>query len=385
MLNKSFQTEFELLKSQGLARKVHPTDTAGIINLSSNDYLGLSKHPDVIAAAEKAVTKFGTGGTSSRLLAGTGPLHESLEKKLASFLTKEAALVFSSGYHVNTGILPALTNVEDLILYDRLCHASIIDGVRLSRCLQFSFDHNDMADLENQLKKRAAGRRRIWIVTEGFFSMDGDAPPLKDIVALAGRWGASIYLDEAHSFGVVGPKGRGWAAQEGLLDRVDVFVGTLSKTLGSQGGFVAGQRLLIDLLVSKCRSFMYTTALAPACIAAALRSLELLPSVDDRRKKISDDAEKIRVSLRQSGLDCMRSISPIIPVWTGSIEDTRRLSEHLLSHGFFVPSIRPPTVSPGEGRVRLSISYENVKEGVGKIIEAFSVYSKAGELSGQKN
>jgi 7-keto-8-aminopelargonate synthetase-like enzyme len=169
------------------------------------------------------------------------------------------------------------------------------------------------------------------------------------------------------------------------VDRVDVFVGTLSKTLGSQGGFVAGQRLLIDLLVSKCRSFMYTPALAPACIAAALRSLELLPSVDDRRKKISDDAEKIRVSLRQSGLDCMRSISPIIPVWTGSIEDTRRLSEHLLSHGFFVPSIRPPTVSPGEGRVRLSISYENVKEGVGKIIEAFSVYSKAGELSGQKN
>lgn len=374
MLDETFQKEWDDLKARGLARSLSPSSQRNIENLSSNDYLGLSKHLDVIAAAKAALEQHGTGGTSSRLLAGTGAVHEELEKNLATFLQKDVALVFSSGYHTNTGLLPALTTTEDFIFFDRLCHASIIDGVRLSKAAFSAFEHNDLADLERKLKKRAGSRRRVWIVTEGFFSMDGDAPPIRDLVSLAKQNRALTYIDEAHSLGLVGPDGRGWAAEQGILADIDVFVGTLSKSLGSQGGFVATSRLIADLLITKSRSFIYTTALAPACAAAANASLALLPAMRARAKKIMNDAHQLRQALRKNNFDCLKSVSPIVPVWTGTLEETRNLSEHLLSRGFFVPSIRPPTIPVGEGRVRLSISYENVKNGTSRIADAFAAY-----------
>lgn len=380
----AFAAELESLEKQGLARSLSSTKD-NIVNLSSNDYLALSKHGQVIASADEAVQNFGTGGTSSRLMAGTNALHQNLETRLASFLDKEAALVFSSGYHTNTGVLPALAGPEDLILFDRLSHASIIDGIRLSRATFFGFEHNDLEDLENQLKKRAAGRRHVWIVTEGYFSMDGDAPPLREIVDLADRTNALVYLDEAHSLGVTGPQGRGLAAREKVLSRIDVFVGTLSKSLGSQGGFVAATKVVINLLLSKCRSFKYTTALAPACAASASTALRLLPQMEDRREKIFTAAETLRYLLKNLGFDTLKSCSPIVPVWTGDVEATRKLSEHLFSCGFFVPSIRPPTVPVGEGRVRLSMTYDNIGD-VEKIANAFARYSKTpGVKLGSKN
>ena len=369
-MKKELEADLNELRAKGLARSLRVRDQADLVNFSSNDYLGLSMHPSVIAAATQALTQFGAGGTASRLLAGTLPPHSELEAALARFLSKEAALVFSSGYHANTGIIPALLGVGDIVFFDRLSHASIIDGVRLSGATFSAFHHNDMNDLSARLKKSRSKGRRALVVTEGFFSMDGDRPPLKDVVRLAREWDAWVYLDEAHSLGVTGPEGKGLAAEEGLLGEIDVHVGTLSKTLGSQGGFVAGSRLLVDTLISRCRSLAYTTALAPANAAAALQALRLLPDLTDSRQELSHASDLIRSALKAMEYNCLQSASPIVPVLVGSVEATRTLSDYLLSQGFFVPSIRPPTVPVGEGRVRLSISLPVLKH-VNNLIEAF--------------
>ncbi len=369
-MKRELQDELDDLKAKGLARSLRVKDAAGLINFSSNDYLGLTRHPRVVAAGIAALEKYGTGGGASRLLAGTTAAHTDLEQTLAAFLSKEAALAFSSGYHANTGIIPALVSSQDFVFFDRLAHASIIDGVRLSGAPFSAFDHNDVLDLEVALKKRRAKGRRALVITEGIFSMDGDRPPLADIVRVARAHNAWVYLDEAHSLGVVGPDGRGWAAESGVLSDIDIHVGTLSKTLASQGGFVAGSRELIDLLITRCRSFAYTTALAPASAAAALEALRLLPSIESERRRLIDASSALRSGLRALGYDCLRSDSPIIPVLTGSVEATKALSEYLLSRGFFVPSIRPPTVPVGEGRVRLSVSTP-VIEHLNSLLNAF--------------
>lgn len=380
---EQFETELAELRQAGLARELR-MDAEGLINLSSNDYLGLSSHPDVIAAAVAALKRWGTGGTSSRLLAGTFEAHRALEKSLALALGKEAALVFSSGYHANTGILPALANASDLIVFDRLSHASLIDGVKLSGASFAPFKHNDAADLERVLSLKAGGRRRVFVVTEGIFSMDGDRPPLKEICATSRRHGAFVYLDEAHSFGVVGPSGLGLAARLGVSGLVDLHVGTLSKTLGSQGGFVAASRTLVDLLTTRARSFLFTTALAPACAAAAAQALALFPAMDDRRAALDRDASDLRERLKSLGFDTLTSDSAIVPVWTGSVEETARLSSHLLSKGFFVPSIRPPTVPQGEGRVRLSLTHREDRRWLTSLAAAFESFDGRPQRTGER-
>ena len=367
------RVELSRLDADGL-RRVLVHRNGDVINLSSNDYLGLSRHPDVIGAAVAATQSLGTGAGASRLLGGTSAPHDELESAVASFLGREAALVFPSGYHVNTGLLPALVGAGDIVFFDRLCHASLIDGVRLSGARFAAFDHNDMNDLEAQLKKRRSSRRRAVIATEGFFSMDGDLPPLAELVSLARTWNALLYVDEAHSFGLTGPDGRGVAAQAGLLPQIDLFVGTLSKTLGSQGGFVAGSRPLIDWLISRCRSFLFTTGLAPAAAASATKALDLLPTMENRRRRVQLEAENFRRDLQRRGFDTLASASPIVPVWTGDVGAGRALSSHLLSKGFFVPSIRPPTVPNGEGRVRLSITWDVTQNGLDALRQAFADY-----------
>lgn len=366
----NFENDLYELDAKGLRRELPKLDPS-IVNLSSNDYLGLSTHQNVANAAKDAIDRFGVGGTSSRLLAGTFDPHRELEAALAGFLGKEAALVFSSGYHLNTGVIPTLLSAADIVFFDRLSHASIIDGVRLSGAAFASFDHNDAEDLEQKLKKRRSKGQKAIVVTEGFFSMDGDRGALKEIVAVAHANDAWVYLDEAHSFGLVGKDGRGLADHEGVLNQIDIFAGTLSKTLGSQGGFVAGSQSLIDYLVSRCRSFIYTTALAPAMPAAALAALALFPSMEDRRWQVMNASAHLRNALLKLGFNTLKSDSPIVPVLTGTVEATKRLSDHLLSQGFFVPSIRPPTVSVGEGRVRLSVTFPVVDKLDG-LIKAFS-------------
>lgn len=379
----SFTQELDDLRRKGLARRLRD-DARDLVNLSSNDYLGLSRHPDVVAAACDAARAWGTGGTSSRLLAGTFDVHRTLERELAAVLGKEAALVFSSGYHANTGILPALAGAEDLIVFDRLSHASIIDGVRLSGAATAPYFHNDPESLDRLLARRRPGKRRAFVVTEGIFSMDGDRGALKGICDVARHHDALVYLDEAHSFGVIGPDGRGAAVEAGLSARIDLHVGTLSKSLASQGGFVAARRDIVELLTTRTRSFLFTTALAPASAAAALAALRLLPSMGGRREAIGNDARDMRAKLRDAGFDTMLSESPIVPVWTGSVEETRRLSDHLFAKGFFVPSIRPPTVSPGEGRVRLSLTYRDDRRWMADLIAAFESFDGRPHRQGER-
>jgi 8-amino-7-oxononanoate synthase len=369
-LNGQLAGELELLKNKGLARTVRSREAAQLINFSSNDYLGLSRHPEVVEAAAAALAEWGVGGTASRLLAGTTPPHAQLEQALASFLGRESALVFSSGYHVNTGVIPALVSAQDVVFFDRLAHASIIDGIRLSGARIAPFDHNDVAHLREQVAKHRAKGRRALLITEGIFSMDGDRAPLADLVQVARQHDIALYLDEAHSLGVVGENGRGEAARQNVLPDVEVLVGTLSKTLGSQGGFVAGSKTLIDFLVSRCRSFAYTTALAPALASAAETALRLSISMDAERARLDQSGTRLRRALTDRGRNCLASDSQIIPVLTGSVENTKELSEHLLSQGFFVPSIRPPTVPAGEGRVRLSLSLP-VLDHVDALVSAF--------------
>lgn len=377
---RDFKAELNDLDEKGLRRKIFDR-AAHVINFSSNDYLGLSRHPTVIRAATAAIETYGAGGTSSRLLAGTTRLHRSLETALASFFQKEAALVFSSGYHANTGTLPALVGRGDAVFFDRLCHASIIDGVKLSGARFFAFDHNDPAHAEALLRKNRSHYRRALVVSEGIFSMDGDIGRLPELGEAAHRWEALFYVDEAHAIGMLGPSGRGAAAETGCLASVDVFVGTLSKALGSQGGFVAGRSDVIDWLVSRARSFAYTTALSPGSAGAAMAALNLVPALDSVRRKIFDASALLRTRLRSMGFDTLTSASQIVPVRTGGVEATRRLADHLLSRNYFVPSIRPPTVPVGEGRVRLSVC-DGVAGDVNGLLAAFLAYTeqpKAGE------
>jgi 8-amino-7-oxononanoate synthase len=371
---ESYEDELRTLESKGLKRSVKDRALFKGVNLSSNDYLGLSMDASLQEAAEQAIRSYGTGGTASRLLAGTSKIHLELEAELAKFLGKEAALVFSSGYHTNTGLIPALAGIGDVVFIDRLCHASILDGIKLSNARFYTFKHNNPDDLEQLLNDRRKEYKRAIVVTEGVFSMDGDQPDLKRLSALAHEHDALLYVDEAHSFGVFGLNGRGWASEQGVLDQVDVFVGTLSKTLASQGGFVAANKTLIDYFTTKSRSFIYTTALAPACAGAALAALRRLPIFESRRKFLLKTAAQVSARLAELGYRVLSSGSQIIPVWTGDIEATQKLSQHLFDQGFFVPSIRPPTIPAGEGRVRLSITHDVAARGIENLIKAFERY-----------
>ncbi len=383
-MENSFQEELLDLEKKGLRRSLSDRHQVETVNLSSNDYLGLSDDPFVQERAAKAIRDFGTGGTSSRLLAGTSSLHRELENKLATFFSKEAALVFSSGYHVNIGALPVLAGAGDIIFVDRLCHASILDGVKLSDARFATFGHNNLEDLSSLLSERRHKYRRAWVVTEGIFSMDGDCPPLQKLIELAHKHDALVYFDEAHSIGLYGPQGKGWAASQGLLDSIDVFVGTFSKSLASQGGFIASNGTIIDLLISRCRSFIYTTALAPAAAGAALGALERWPALDDRRKLLIDWGNDLRSELKNLGFNTGPSQSQIVPVMTGDVAATQKLSAHLLTHGFFVPSIRPPTVPVGEGRVRLSLTVGAAEKAKRGLIQAFASFTDRPQGKPQK-
>jgi 8-amino-7-oxononanoate synthase len=383
-MTMDFQNELDQLDASGLRRFLFLKDAVDAVNFSSNDYLGLSHHPKVQAAAIEAIQKFGTGGASSRLLAGTLSVHSELENSLASFLSKEAALVYSSGYHTNTGILPVLAQAGDVVFVDRLSHASLLDGIKLSSARFFTFDHNDMDDLERLLKNKRPDYKQAFVVTEGIFSMDGDTSPIKQIISHAHAHAAFVYLDEAHSFGLLGKNGQGLAAQEDVLSDVDILVGTLSKVLGSQGGFVAGSKSLIDLLISRSRSFLFTTALAPSCAAAAAAALRLLPDMDGSREKLMCASQNFQQQLIDDGYTIANAgqATQIIPVWTGDVATTKKLSDHLLSKGFFVPSIRPPTVPRGEGRVRLSITTDVMDLSLKRLTQAFQSYAERPQKKG---
>ena len=371
----------ELARRQaaGLARRLRPIDGAQdtwvtvdgrrALLLCSNNYLGLATHPAVREAASRAAAEYGVGAGASRLISGSMRLHHDLEARLANFKSTEAALLFNSGYHANIGAIAALVGDGDAVFSDALNHASIIDGCRLSRARVLVYPHNDAAALDELLARNPARRRLV--VTESIFSMDGDTAPLAQICDVAERHDAMVMVDEAHATGVIGPHGAGVVAAMGLQQRVTLQMGTLGKALGAFGAFVAGRRVVVDLLVNTARSFVYTTALPPPVVAAASAAVEIVTSGQQLQQRLTDNARRLSQGLRQIGLRVPESPAHIIPVLIGDAAATMRISERLLAAGVFVQGIRPPTVPPDTGRLRVTVMSTHTADDVAFALAAF--------------
>lgn len=380
---RQFEQELDALKQQSLLRKlreIHSTmgtamTYAGriLVNFSSNDYLGLAGEPFLREAAKKAIDDYGIGAGASRLVCGTLAPHVELEEKLALFKGTEAALTFSSGYATALGTLSALVGKDDVIILDKLAHASLIDGARLSGAVLRVFPHNDVAKLESHLEwaRQAHPDARVVVVTESIFSMDGDRAPLAEIVAAKDRHGALLLVDEAHAVGVVGSNGRGLAELLGVAGRVDIQMGTLSKAIGVSGGYICGRRALIDWLINRARSFVYSTAVPPAVAAAALASIEFLssPEGEARRRQLWENLKVLAAGL-PPGLTPEKLRSAIVPVMLGEEERALAASKMFFDRGFFVPAIRYPTVARGTARLRLTISAAHQPEEIQAVTEA---------------
>ncbi len=338
------------------------------LNFSSNDYLGLANDPHLKQAATRAVEKFGVGTGASRLICGTQSPHVALEKKIAAFKRKEAALVFSSGYAANVGTITALVNREDVILCDKLNHASIIDAARLSGATLRVYPHGNLKKLRSLLSNSSRFRRRL-IVTETVFSMDGDLVPLAEIVQLKENFGSWLLIDEAHATGIFGSHQRGIAELVGVEEQVEITMGTLSKALGTMGGYVAGSHQLIDLLVNRARSFIYSTAPPPSVCAAAEAAIQIIEREPQRRDKLLNNVKLLRAGLRELGLPIPLGESPIIPVVLGNPAVATAAARRLFEAGIFVPAIRPPTVPRGQARLRLVVSSAHTHQQISRLIE----------------
>lgn len=318
-----------------------------VLVFCSNDYLGLAAHPELRAALAAPTAEL--GATASRLIAGTRPAHHALEARLAAFVEQPAALLFSTGYAANVGALSALIGAEDVAFSDRLNHASVIDGLRLARGATHVYAHADPDDLE-RLLRRHRGTGAAWIVTDAVFSMDGDLAPLTELRRLADRYGAYLYVDEAHALGVLGA-GRGLAIDEDA--RADVVVGTLGKAFGVAGAFVAGPRSLRTYLENRARSYVFSTAPPLPLLAATDRALDLVRDASQRRARLRRLADQLRAGLRQQGHDVRMDPTPIVPLPVGAPEQAMALERALLERGLYARGIRPPTVPPGTSRLRL--------------------------------
>ena len=328
-------------------------DGREVLLLCSNNYLGLADHPSVRRAAAEAAMRWGTGAGASRLISGNMTLHRRLEERLADFHHTETALLFGSGYLANTGTIAALTRAGEVVFSDELNHASIVDGCRLSRAETFVYRHADPEHLAWGLQ-RAEGRGSL-IVTDGVFSMDGDVAPIPDLVELARRHDCRLMVDEAHAIGAIGPRGDGAVAESGLGEEVDVITGTLGKALGSYGAYVCAGREITELLLNAARPFIFSTALPPPSVAAAIASLKIIDARPERIDRLRRNGDMMRRELAAYGLDPGESRTQIIPVVVGSAEDAVELSERALERGVFAQAIRPPTVPEGTSRLRISV------------------------------
>lgn len=342
------------------------------LNFSSNDYLNLARHPDVVAKAAEALRAAGCGATASRLLTGTLTWHDELEQKLARYKGYACALLFGSGFLANVGTIPALMGRNDYVFADKLVHASIVDAIMLSRAKLYRFRHNDVEHLEQLLKKSETSGRRL-IVTESVFSMDGDLAPLQDIAHVAQRHGAMVMVDEAHATGVFGPKGGGLVREWGLEPMINIGLGTLSKAFGGYGGFVACSESMRAFLINHARSFIYSTALPPSVVGAALGTMQVIEESCDLGAQLLKNAAVFRNRLQEAGLNTGNSASQIIPIMVGKNSKALAISEKLREQGIIGVAIRPPTVPQGTARIRLSVTLAHTREDlehVGQVIIA---------------
>ena len=385
-----FQTELRQrlddLREQNLFRELRRVDSAQgtriqiggktLLNFSSNDYLGLANHPALKAAAIHAIEKFGAGAGASRLVCGSlAPFHE-LEEALAQFKKTEAALTFSSGYATALGTICALAGKGDIIILDKLVHASIVDAAKLSGAKLRIFAHNDLNDLENKLRwananKSAIGQRpsAILIITESIFSMDGDAAPLRETVELKNKFGAWLMVDEAHATGIFGQNGRGLADELGISDQIEIQMGTLGKAFGASGGYICGSRTLIDFLVNRARSFIFSTAPIPASAAAATAGVQIAQSNEgETRRKILRE----RINQLQSAIGNRQSAIPsaIVPLILGDENKALSAATKLREQNIFVPAIRYPTVARGAARLRITLTAAHSADDVSTLVDA---------------
>jgi 8-amino-7-oxononanoate synthase len=382
--------ELAELDAAGLRRRLRPIAdgsaaevTVGsrrVLLLSSNNYLGLAQHPALVAAARDATARYGCGAGASRLIAGHLELHAVVEERLARFKGTAAALLFPSGYQANVGAIAALVGRGDVVFSDALNHASIIDGCRLSGATIRVYPHRDVHTLEALLADTPPRGRRL-IVTDSVFSMDGDRAPLRDLAALAERYHTWLMVDEAHATGVMGERGAGLAEASGVTERVDVHMGTLSKALGSAGGYVAGSRPLIDFLVSRARAFVYTTGLAPAAAAAAAAALEIVAAERERRARLHANAEHLRRGLTALGF-VVDGDTHVLPVRVGDNACAIALAEALLARDVLVQAIRPPTVPPGTARLRVTPMATHTPAQLDRALAAFAEAARTAGLPG---
>jgi 8-amino-7-oxononanoate synthase len=377
--------EVERIEEAGLLRRVRPLESASepevvlngrrVLCLASNNYLGLAAHPEVADAAADAARRYGAGAGSARLITGGNVLHEELEARLAAFKGTPAALLFSSGYLANLGTVAALVGPGDAVFSDELNHASIIDGCRLSRAEVQVYRHAEAGDLADRLRawrQRAGADRRALVVTDSVFSMDGDVAPLPDIVDACERHGAILMVDEAHATGVVGPGGRGAIAAYGLEGRVCVVMGTLSKSLGAAGGFIAGSTDLCAYLRNRARSFIFDTALPPPTAAAALTALTIVEREPERPQRARRLAARLAMGLRSAGYGVSDPAAAVVPVIIGEPDAAMALSARLLDTGVLVTAIRPPTVPPGTSRLRATVMATHTDAEIDHAVAAFA-------------
>ncbi len=372
------QRRLDEVKTAGLYRKLRTMETApqpemridgqAQIVFSSNNYLGLANDKRVIAAAMNVLQQFGVGSSGSRLTTGNSYWHKKLEKRIADFKQTESALLFSSGYLANIGVLSSLPEKGDVILSDQYNHASIIDGCKLSKAEILIYQHVDMEDLEKKLNDTAFFQRRF-IVTDGVFSMDGTIAPLDRIVELAHRYDAYVIVDDAHATGVIGKKGRGTSEYFGVSP--DVVIGTLSKAVGTEGGFAAGSRTFTDFLINRARTFIFQTAISPASCAASYTALGLIEQELAKRQHLHFNIKRIKTGLCKIGYEVKGDETAIIPLMIGEEETAILFSEKLREKGIYAPAIRPPTVPRGESRIRLTVTAEHQLTEIDYLLEVF--------------
>lgn len=350
-----------------------------VIQLSSNNYLGFTSHPRLINAAQEAVQQYGAGTGSVRTIAGTFTMHQELEKKLAAFKKTEAALVFQSGFTTNQGVLSSILSKEDIVISDELNHASIIDGIRLTKADKKVYQHVNMSDLERVLRKSMNYRMRL-IVTDGVFSMDGNIAPLPDIVELAEKYDAFVMVDDAHASGVLGENGRGTVNHFGLDGRVHIQVGTLSKAIGVLGGYAAGSKVLIDYLRHKGRPFLFSTSHPPAVTAACMEAIDVLLEEPEHMERLWENTAYFKAMLVKMGLTLTKSETPILPILIGDEGVAKQFSDQLLSHGVFAQSIIFPTVAKGKARIRTIITAEHTKDELDQALDVIEKTAKELQL-----
>ncbi len=385
LLTQRYADELDHIRKQGLFKperiitgpqsaEIMLADGRTVLNFCANNYLGLADHPSIIAAAKDALDTHGFGMASVRFICGTQDLHKQLEKTIADFFGTEDTILYAACFDANGGLFEPLLEENDAIISDALNHASIIDGVRLCKAKRFRYANSDMAELEAQLQAaEAAGCRTKLITTDGVFSMDGFIAPLDEIVALAKKYGALVHIDECHATGFLGPTGRGSAEVRGVLDKIDIFTGTLGKAMGGAlGGFTTARKEVIEMLRQRSRPYLFSNSLPPHVVAAGIKAFEMLSSAGDLRERLADNTRYFREQMTTAGFDIKPGTHPICPVMLYDAPLAQRFAERLLEEGIYAIGFFFPVVAKGQARIRTQMSAAHTREHLDRAIDAFT-------------